>query len=117
MVAGIIIAGGIQTQVSASSAFDLICSTNNGQKLHFRFDTLQKKWCLDECVSVWFIDELSDNTIKLVTYSEDDSNNWTFIINRYNSEFSAINRGRRKDSGNDGRCAPQGFSGFPSRKF
>lgn len=102
---------------TTSPTFDLVCGTTSGARLHFRFDLMQKKWCVDRCDSVWAIDELSDSTIKLVTFSIDNRNNWTFLINRYTSTFSAIHRGYGDDPADKGECKAGPFSGFPTKRF
>lgn len=106
-----------QAQAAVTPTFDLVCESHSGQQLRFRFDLSQKRWCVGQCQAVWSIDELSDSTIKLVTYSSDGNNNWTFNINRYTSTFSAIHRGYGDKPADGGQCQALSFSGFPSKKF
>lgn len=103
--------------LQAATTFDLACETKAGKPIHFRFDLQQKKWCVGECRSVWFIDGLSDAMIRLTTNSSDGNNNWTIEINRYTSTFSAVHRGYGNEPADGGRCQPSPFSGFPERKF
>ncbi|HEX4737736.1 MAG TPA: hypothetical protein VH331_09250 [Allosphingosinicella sp.] len=103
--------------LQAATAFDLVCQTRARTQVHFRFDLQQKKWCVGDCHSVWFIDGLSDTMIRLTTTSTDRNNNWTIEINRYTSTFSAVHRGYGDEPADGGHCQPSAFSGFPERKF
>lgn len=106
-----------QVEAAKPHAFDLICHAASGPRLHFRFDLAEKKWCIGQCETVGGIDGLGDGAIKLVTYSSDGNNDWTFLINRYTSTFSAIHRGYGDEPADSGECKAQPFSGFPTRKF
>ncbi len=106
-----------QAKAAASPEFDLACEGARGMQMHFRFDLAQKKWCTGQCQSVWSIDELSDSRIKLMTVSSDSKYNWTFVIDRYTSNFFAIHRGYGDDPADQGKCNAQPFSGFPNRRF
>lgn len=104
---------------AAESAFDLVCKGKSGQQLQFRFDLAQKKWCIENCQSVWAISTLDDALIELVMYSSDGSNdnNWTIKINRYTGTFAAIRRGYGSKPKDTGNCIAKPFSGFPGKKF
>ncbi|QNO26710.1 hypothetical protein EEB18_018565 [Sphingopyxis sp. OPL5] len=102
---------------AAEPTFDLICRGLSGQKLHYRFDLAQKKWCIDQCQSVWGIDRLSDSMIELVTFSSDGQNDWTIKIDRYTGAFAAIRRGFGSEPKDTGACEAKTFSGFPGKKF
>lgn len=109
--------GTTQVQAAAPPQFDLFCKGARGAQPHFRFDLAQKKWCIGQCQSVWSINELSDSRIKVLTYSSDSKYNWTFVIDRYTTAFSAVHRGYGDSPADGGACEAKAFSGFPTRKF
>ena len=109
--------GAGQVQAAAPPQFDLFCKGSRGAQLHFRFDLAQRKWCIGQCQSVWSINELSDSSIKVLTYSCDSKYNWTFLIDRYTTAFSAVHRGYGDSPADGGTCETKPFSGFPNRKF
>jgi hypothetical protein len=98
-------------------AFDLICSTQEGQSIQFRFDLQQKKWCMGECESVWPINELGDGMIKLSVRTIDDSDSWDINIDRYKSQFWMVHLGHGSKPQAWGQCEAENFSGFPNKKF
>lgn len=102
---------------AAGQTFDLVCQGKSEQQYHFRFDVAQKKWCLGECQSVWSIDQLADSMIELSIRTKDDSDYWTFKIDRYTSKFWAVRRGYGSDPKEWGECKASAFSGFPQKKF
>lgn len=109
--------GASETQAAAQSTLDLVCSSQSGSPIRFRFDFEQRKWCFAECQAVWQIDELGDARIKLSVRTKDDSDYWSINIDRYASEFWIVRRGYGTDPSDWGRCEPQPFSGFPQQQF
>lgn len=109
--------GACEGHVAAQPTLDLLCSTQHEQPIRFRFDLQQKKWCVGECQSVWFIDELGDSTIKFTMSTKDDSDLWSITIDRYTSKFWAVRRGYGSEPQDWGQCRVEPFSGFPQKKF
>ena len=107
----------VEANAASQPTFDLLCDTQHGQPIHFRFDLQQKKWCMGECHSVWFIDELGDSVIKMTITTKDDSDLWQIFVNRYTSQFWTVHRGHGSKPEDWGQCKVEAFSGFPQKKF
>lgn len=114
---GVVVFGVGEAQAATQPALDLICNSQNGQSFHFRLDLQNRKWCFEECQSVWSIDELADAAIKLTLRTKDNSDFWTISIDRYTSDFWIVRRGYGSKPKEWGRCEAEGFSGFPQKKF
>lgn len=106
-----------QLQAATQPTLDLVCSPQRRQPIRFRFDLQQKKWCIGECQSVWFIDELGDSMIKLSLQTKDDSDYWSVNIDRYTSSFWIVRRGYGSEPQDWGQCKVEPFSGFPQKRF
>jgi hypothetical protein len=115
-LASIALASG-QARAAAYPAFDLACQSRSGEALKFRFDLAQRKWCIAPCQAVWGIDQVSDGSIRVLTYGSDSRYNWTIVINRYTSTFAAVHRGYGNDPADSGSCKAGPFSGFPRKEF
>lgn len=113
----IVALGAGEVQAAAQPTLNLLCNTQRGQPIRFRFDLQQKKWCIGECQSVWFIDELGDGMIKLSLRTKDDSDYWSINIDRYTSKFWTVRRGYGNKPKDWGQCKAEPFSGFPQKSF
>lgn len=106
-----------ERQSGIQHAFDLVCADQTRNEFRMRFDLQQRKWCPDECPSVWHIDDLSDGAIKLSLANINGSERRIININRYTSEFWIERVGYGKDPAFWGQCRVEDFSGFPQRSF
>jgi len=114
---GSAILGVSSAQAAPQSAFNLVCMSQEKQSFRFRFDLQQRKWCMDECQSVGFIDELGDGFMKTHLESKDKSDYWSININRYTSGFWIVHSGYGNAPKFSGFCTAHPFSGFPQKAF
>ena len=105
------------TGEARASTLDLVCAAQKRAPIRFRLDTEQKTWCLDECKSVWSIDELSDSQMKLSLRTQDGSHLWLFYIDRFTLKWWVVHTGYGNAPEDSGQCKVEPFSGFPKKQF
>jgi hypothetical protein len=105
------------TGEAKGSTLDLVCSAQKRAPIRFRLDTQQKTWCLDECKSVWAMDELSDSQMKLSLRTQAGDHYWYFYIERFTLKWWVVHRGYGTTPEDSGQCKVEPFSGFPRKQF